>query len=650
MLRAIRRKGCRPPRGGPPGARRRSPRGAGSAAIGGGRPVGAARAGRAPRSWRAPRRGSRRRPTFTATPMPAVSETAQSSASAPSLTTRSGVACMIAVSSRSRPPTRYGSARIAPVTRASGSVYVGRIAARPAAHTSSPARAAAARAPGCRTRPRRRSGRRRRAPARSGARDGDAGAIGPGTCRAATLRARSPPACPRDCRCSRGRPGAGARTRAAASGIGRSSRGVAQRRLVEPATAQQPAHGTHMDRLAVVRGAHHGDLTLGHRDVDRARARPPPGSASCTSGRTRRDRGPRPTPAGARSRRRPRRRRDARTRPHRNGRRCASGTDLIGGQRSAAGPARLSRRQRRGGAPGRRDPARPDRGRPPRRRGRTGCIAPNAISSIARSTGQRGAVGTVVRHRVERVGDREDARGQRDLLVPQAHRVARTVPSLVVGAHDLDRAGQEPDRLHDVGADRRVLAHHPPFGLRPARRACTGSARGCRPCRCRAARTRSSSQAARPSRDRPPRRSRGRGAGCDRDALRSCGPWPPRPGRTTSSWRRRCRAAPPAPSLSCWLRVRSAEYSSPTSRANTASCACRVGSSGSSTRSPEGRGRDVHRGRNATPRSARRKASCGSARCAVWGAWAIRDPQVVPRIGVVRGRTTQRSDRLGSSL
>ena len=58
-----------------------------------------------------------------------------------------------------------------------------------------------------------------------------------------------------------------------------------------------------------------------------------------------------------------------------------------------------------------------------------------------------------------------------------------------------------------VAADRRVLPHHEPLLAVQGAPACTGCARGCRPCRCRGGRTRSASPAGPPARGRPPRRA-----------------------------------------------------------------------------------------------------------------------------------------------
>jgi hypothetical protein len=65
----------------------------------------------------------------------------------------------------------------------------------------------------------------------------------------------------------------------------------------------------------------------------------------------------------------------------------------------------------------------------------------------------RPAVWAVGRQRVERVGDREHARGERDLLAREAVGVAAAVPALVVVADDQRRLVEEVDVAQDRGAD-----------------------------------------------------------------------------------------------------------------------------------------------------------------------------------------------------
>ena len=80
---------------------------------------------------------------------------------------------------------------------------------------------------------------------------------------------------------------------------------------------------------------------------------------------------------------------------------------------------------------------------------------------IAARLGERrgGAVGAVGGQRVERVGHREDARRERDVLARQAVRVARAVPALVVVADDELGVAEEVDVAQDLPADDRGAAH-----------------------------------------------------------------------------------------------------------------------------------------------------------------------------------------------
>ena len=73
-------------------------------------------------------------------------------------------------------------------------------------------------------------------------------------------------------------------------------------------------------------------------------------------------------------------------------------------------------------------------------------------------TAQRRPVGPVARHRVERVGDGEHARLERDLLAGLAGRIAVPVPALVVVEHVRDRLAQGRHAQQDPRADLRVLA------------------------------------------------------------------------------------------------------------------------------------------------------------------------------------------------
>src|SRR2546426_91283 len=49
--------------------------------------------------------------------------------------------------------------------------------------------------------------------------------------------------------------------------------------------------------------------------------------------------------------------------------------------------------------------------------------------------GQRRAIGTIARHRVERVGESEDARAERNPVACQGCGITQTVPALVMGAY-----------------------------------------------------------------------------------------------------------------------------------------------------------------------------------------------------------------------
>ena len=70
---------------------------------------------------------------------------------------------------------------------------------------------------------------------------------------------------------------------------------------------------------------------------------------------------------------------------------------------------------------------------------------------------ERAAVGAVAGHRVVGVGDRDDARHERDVVALRAERIAAAVPALVVQVHARDERVQELDRVEDVAAVARVL-------------------------------------------------------------------------------------------------------------------------------------------------------------------------------------------------
>src|ERR1700693_1059624 len=69
-------------------------------------------------------------------------------------------------------------------------------------------------------------------------------------------------------------------------------------------------------------------------------------------------------------------------------------------------------------------------------------------------------VGPVVRHRVERVHDREDACAEGNLSPLELARVAAAVPAFVVRGYDLERhSGQVGDALDHLLAEDRVASH-----------------------------------------------------------------------------------------------------------------------------------------------------------------------------------------------
>ena len=107
--------------------------------------------------------------------------------------------------------------------------------------------------------------------------------------------------------------------------------------------------------------------------------------------------------------------------------------------------------------------------------------------------GDRGPVRATGDHGLVRVGDRHDARPDRDLLAGEAVGIAATVEPLVVVEHDRGRVAQRAGLFEDDLADLGVLGDDPPFGLvqfaglgpgsPPGSRACRGrgggSRRGC---------------------------------------------------------------------------------------------------------------------------------------------------------------------------
>ena len=77
------------------------------------------------------------------------------------------------------------------------------------------------------------------------------------------------------------------------------------------------------------------------------------------------------------------------------------------------------------------------------------------------------AVGLVVRHRVERVRDREDARDERNLGAAKAARIAEAVPALVMGRdHVARRLSERRHRRDDALAEPRVLVDLVDLGRR----------------------------------------------------------------------------------------------------------------------------------------------------------------------------------------
>ena len=125
---------------------------------------------------------------------------------------------------------------------------------------------------------------------------------------------------------------------------------------------------------------------------------------------------------------------------------------------------RISSRRRaaRRGRPGRLLPT-PCRTRR-RARGRTG--SPRSVRAPrARPRGSTAPIGAVRRHRVERVGDAEHARLERDVLLLAAGGVAGAVPALVVVEDDRqDRLGRA-ERAEHARAGARVTAHQAELGL-----------------------------------------------------------------------------------------------------------------------------------------------------------------------------------------
>src|SRR5439155_2435724 len=74
--------------------------------------------------------------------------------------------------------------------------------------------------------------------------------------------------------------------------------------------------------------------------------------------------------------------------------------------------------------------------------------------------GYRVSVRSVVRHRVVRVDDGEDASGGRDLSSSESGRISVSVPAFVMARDDIAcEAGQIRDLLDDALAENRVKSH-----------------------------------------------------------------------------------------------------------------------------------------------------------------------------------------------
>ena len=75
------------------------------------------------------------------------------------------------------------------------------------------------------------------------------------------------------------------------------------------------------------------------------------------------------------------------------------------------------------------------------------------------------SVHAIGRHSVERVGDRDDAAGQGNLVAGELARVAAPVPALVVAGDRVEGRGKERDALEHALADLGVAPHDPPLGV-----------------------------------------------------------------------------------------------------------------------------------------------------------------------------------------
>ena len=87
--------------------------------------------------------------------------------------------------------------------------------------------------------------------------------------------------------------------------------------------------------------------------------------------------------------------------------------------------------------------------------------------------GKRVAIGPVVQHGIESIGDGDDARAERNLFTAQATWIVRTIEGLMVGEDDIGGVTQERDAREHVAANVTMRAHDHLFGVverpRPAK-------------------------------------------------------------------------------------------------------------------------------------------------------------------------------------
>ena len=91
-----------------------------------------------------------------------------------------------------------------------------------------------------------------------------------------------------------------------------------------------------------------------------------------------------------------------------------------------------------------------------------------ALELSSAASGERGRVRARARHRVERVGDGDDPRAERDVRPGQRVGVARAVPALVAVAHEPGDARERRRGADDPLADDRVAADEGPLAPRRA--------------------------------------------------------------------------------------------------------------------------------------------------------------------------------------